>query len=42
MTKLTYPFTEEKVRPLKVGDEFLFPASCSPGATRLYAARILG
>ena len=24
MTKLTFPFTEEKIRALKVGDEVLF------------------
>ena len=31
MTKLSFPFTEEKIRALKVGDEVLISASCSPG-----------
>ncbi len=33
MTKFSFPFTEEKIRALKVGDEVCFPASCSLDAT---------
>ena len=43
MTKLSFPFTEEKIRGLKVGDEVLISGVVfTGGATRLYAARILG
>ena len=34
MTKLSFPFTEEKIRALKVGDEVVITAPCSPDATR--------
>jgi hypothetical protein len=32
MTKLSFPFTEEKIRALKVGDEGLIPdvLACGP------------
>ena len=34
MIKLSFPFTEEKIRALKAGDEALISAPCSPGAKR--------
>jgi hypothetical protein len=32
MIKLSFPFSEEKIRALKAGDEVLISTSCSPGA----------
>ena len=34
MIKLSFPFTEEKIRALKVGDEVQITGTCSPDATR--------
>jgi hypothetical protein len=31
MTKLSFPFTEQKIRALKVGDEMLISAGISTG-----------